>query len=221
MRISELAAASGVAVPTIKYYLREGLLPPGRATSATQASYDESHLQRLRLVRSLVEVGGLPLAKVRAVLDVLADPAPAPYTAVSDALAALPPYVVETPPFVRATSALDEIGLAYDPTSSAIAQLEAALAGLEAAGRPLDAAALGRYAAQIMVIARREVDAVEAQRDPEVPAELADVVEDIVLGTILVEPVILALRRLIHAALFRERHQGDSAAGDQKPAASR
>ncbi|WP_370618857.1 MerR family transcriptional regulator [Mumia sp. Pv 4-285] len=206
MRISELAQASGVAVPTIKYYLREGLLPPGRATSATQASYDDGHLQRLQLVRSLVEVGGMPLAKVRAVLDVLEDPAPDPYTAVSEALAALPPYVSAGPPYERATAALDEIGLAYEPSSYAVAQLEAALAGLEAAGRPLDAGALGRYAEQMMVIARREVATVEAQRDPAVPAELADVVQDVVLGTVLVEPVILALRRLTHAALFRERH---------------
>ncbi|MGH1562450.1 MerR family transcriptional regulator [Mumia sp. DW29H23] len=206
MRISELAQASGVAVATIKYYLREGLLPAGRATSATQAAYDDSHLQRLRLVRSLVEVGGLPLAKVRAVLDVLEDPGPDPYAAVASALAALPPYVSNEPPHRRATEALDAIGLAHEPDSPAVAQLEAALVGLEAAGRPLDAGALGRYAEQIAVIAQREVASVERDRDSAAPDQLADVVQDVVLGTILVEPVLLALRRLTHAALFRERH---------------
>jgi len=33
MRISQLSAESGVPIPTIKYYLREGLLPGGEATS--------------------------------------------------------------------------------------------------------------------------------------------------------------------------------------------
>ena len=31
MRISELSATTGVSLPTIKYYLREGLLFEGRA----------------------------------------------------------------------------------------------------------------------------------------------------------------------------------------------
>ena len=68
MRIAELSRRAGVPVPTVKYYLREGLLPPGRATAPTQAQYDETHEQRLRLVRALVEVAGLSLAAVRRVL---------------------------------------------------------------------------------------------------------------------------------------------------------
>ena len=46
MRMSELSRLSGVSVTTIKYYLREGLLPAGRQLSATQAEYDGSHLRR-------------------------------------------------------------------------------------------------------------------------------------------------------------------------------
>jgi DNA-binding transcriptional MerR regulator len=40
MRIAELSRRSGVSVPTIKYYLREGLLPPGERTSPNQALYN-------------------------------------------------------------------------------------------------------------------------------------------------------------------------------------
>ena len=56
MRISELSSRSGVPVATIKYYLREGLLPAGERTSATQARYGDAHVERLRLVRALVDV---------------------------------------------------------------------------------------------------------------------------------------------------------------------
>ena len=68
VRISELAEASGVSLPTLKYYLREGLLMPGTATSRTRAEYGEAHLERLRLVRALVESGGLGIAGVRDVV---------------------------------------------------------------------------------------------------------------------------------------------------------
>ena len=69
MRMAELSRRSELSVPTIKYYLRERLLPPGRRTSVNQAVYDQTHLDRLRLIRALTSVAGLPLAKVRAVVD--------------------------------------------------------------------------------------------------------------------------------------------------------
>lgn len=68
MRLAELSAHSGVSTATIKYYLREGLLPPGRQLNATTAEYDEEHLRRLRLVRAMIQVGKVPVATVREVL---------------------------------------------------------------------------------------------------------------------------------------------------------
>jgi DNA-binding transcriptional MerR regulator len=68
MRVAELSRRAGVPVPTIKYYLRENLLPPGEFTSPNQARYDERHVHRLRLIRALVEVGRLPIATIRQVL---------------------------------------------------------------------------------------------------------------------------------------------------------
>ncbi|MET1074743.1 MAG: MerR family transcriptional regulator, partial [Umezawaea sp.] len=52
MRMAELSAESGVPVATIKYYLREGLVPAGELTSPNQAQYQARHLQRLKLVRA-------------------------------------------------------------------------------------------------------------------------------------------------------------------------
>ncbi|MFV2121743.1 MerR family transcriptional regulator, partial [Streptomyces sp. Act-28] len=61
-------------MPTIKYYVREGLLPAGELSSPNQARYDESHVRRLRLVRALIEVGGLSVAAIREVLEAIEDP---------------------------------------------------------------------------------------------------------------------------------------------------
>ena len=74
MRVAELSTATGVSVPTIKYYLREGLLPQGELTSPNQARYGEQHVRRLRLIRALIEVGGLSVARLREVLAVLDAP---------------------------------------------------------------------------------------------------------------------------------------------------
>jgi DNA-binding transcriptional MerR regulator len=66
--MAELSGRTGVPIPTIKFYLREGLLPPGERTSPNQAQYTDEHARRLRLIRALVDVGGLPIAATRAVL---------------------------------------------------------------------------------------------------------------------------------------------------------
>lgn len=73
MRISELGRRSGLPVATIKFYLREGLLPPGTRTARNQAEYDETHLARLRLIQTLTGIGRLSLASVREVLAAVDD----------------------------------------------------------------------------------------------------------------------------------------------------
>jgi DNA-binding transcriptional MerR regulator len=74
MKISELSRRSGVPVATIKYYRREGLLPEGRALNPTAVEYGEEHIQRLRLIRSLIQLGGLSVARAREVLDAVDQP---------------------------------------------------------------------------------------------------------------------------------------------------
>lgn len=88
MRIAELSQKTGVPVPTIKYYLREGLLPPGELTSPNQARYDDRHVQRLRLVRVLLDVGRLPIATIRDLLTKLDQPDPDVHEALGKALPA-------------------------------------------------------------------------------------------------------------------------------------
>src|SRR2546422_2141244 len=74
MKIAELSRRSGVSGPTIKYYVREGLLRAGELTSPNQAHYDDTHLRRLRLIRALVDVGGLSIAATREVLAAIDEP---------------------------------------------------------------------------------------------------------------------------------------------------
>jgi DNA-binding transcriptional MerR regulator len=69
LRIGELAEASGVPVPTIKHYLREGLLPEPLKTSRNMAYYPPELVDRIRLIKQLQEERFMPLRAIKAVLD--------------------------------------------------------------------------------------------------------------------------------------------------------
>ncbi|MGE5281379.1 MAG: MerR family transcriptional regulator [Chloroflexota bacterium] len=69
LRIGELAEASGVPVPTIKHYLREGLLPEPVKTSRNMAYYPPEFVDRIRLIKQLQEERFMPLKAIRSVLD--------------------------------------------------------------------------------------------------------------------------------------------------------
>lgn len=195
MRISALAAAAGLPIATVKFYLREGLLHPGVATSATQATYDDSHVRRLRLIRALTGPVGLSVQQARTILGLIDDPGDDLYSTLGRAVSALPPAVdeasVDDPdPYPRARAALEALGQVYDPRFAAVAQLESALAATEAAGMPISHDRLLAYGRRL-----REIAAYDLERMPQEPHAA---VEYTVLGTALYEPVILALRRLAH-----------------------
>ena len=199
MQMSELARAGGVPVPTVKYYLREGLLPPGEATSATRATYDERHLRRLRLIRALVEVGPLRLDPVRAVLAAVEDESADLHHVIGAAHTALAPSGTACPPARQAVDRLLRRHRWRVPDDSTNRQaLAMAVAGLERAGVALDDAALDVYADAAAAIARTDVDSV--------PTDTAEhAIEHVVVGTVLMEPVLLALRRLAQEHLSGRR----------------
>ena len=69
LRIGELAEASGVPVPTIKHYLREGLLPEPVKTSRNMAYYSPEFVDRIKLIKRLQEERFMPLKAIKSVLD--------------------------------------------------------------------------------------------------------------------------------------------------------
>ena len=69
LRMGELAEASGVPAPTIKHYLREGLLPEPVKTSRNMAYYPPEFVDRIKLIKRLQEERFLPLKAIKNVLD--------------------------------------------------------------------------------------------------------------------------------------------------------
>ncbi|MFD6858978.1 MerR family transcriptional regulator [Rhodococcus sp. NPDC060090] len=198
MRISELAARTGVPLATVKYYLREELLMPGRATSATQAQYDDAHVRRLGLVRALAGQG-LPLDKIKVVVALVEDPGEDLFVALGKAVMALPPYPGSLSgaddsadaEYPRTRALLERLGQLYDPRFTAVAQLERALAALDSAGLTMSDRRIDVYGEHIRGIADLDVDLLPTTSRQET-------VEAAVLGTALYEPVLAAMRRLAH-----------------------
>nr|WP_310524991.1 MerR family transcriptional regulator [Polymorphobacter sp.] len=65
----ELEKASGVGRETIRYYIREGLLPEPDRASRNSAFYNDTHVSRLRAIKRLQEERFLPLAVIRSLLE--------------------------------------------------------------------------------------------------------------------------------------------------------
>ncbi|MET7525018.1 MerR family transcriptional regulator [Streptomyces sp. NPDC005248] len=201
MRLSELSKQSGVTTATIKYYLREGLLPPGERVSATQAEYDESHLRRLRLVRALIQVGRLPVATAREVLAHVDDESLGRTIRLGAALWSLPHGPEPDEEAAETTVArhevdrlLDRLGWAFvqdlgslDPVHRA---LVASMATLIRLGYPCDIEYLVGQARLMEQVAVHDLDMMESY-----PAG-AEQVEMAVASVVLYEPLLLALRRL-------------------------
>ncbi len=197
MKISEACQISGVTSTTFKFYIREGLVPEGNRVGSNQTEYSESHVRRVRLVRALIETGGLSIAASRNVLTVM------------DANLESPAYFLEA-----AQHALDGgFAQSQQPASENSRQRIIALfgpgakisldnPGIESAARALDGFLtigfepstefLEAYLAAASTIAHVDLESLMTQRTPESIAEL------MVVGTVMGDVLAAGLRRLAH-----------------------
>lgn len=199
MRISQLVEESGVSLPTVKFYLREGLLPSGASTGARSAEYGERHLRRLRVIKALTDVAGLPLARVKVIIGLIDRPGDDLMATLGAAIAALPPDPSPTGDYPRARAVLTRLGQVYDPDYPAVAQLEQSLLAAAQAGLGIDDDRIDAYGRIMRQLAEFDLDHLPLAR------ERSAAVEHAVLGTALYEPVLLALRRLAHQQIAMER----------------
>jgi DNA-binding transcriptional MerR regulator len=218
MRIGELSRRSGVAVPTIKYYLREGLLEPGQTRAANQAEYGEAHLHRLRLIRALLDVGGVSVAAARHVIAALGRTDLQPHDLLGTAHNAVAPTRHpdrDTDAWREARAAADQLvtdsGWRVDRHAPGRDQLADVIAALRSVNAPEILADLDVYAAAALSLAEVEVDNVIARDEPVRMLEL------VVLGTVLGEALFAALRLLAHehASVVRLGQTAPRTAGDR------
>ncbi|MDQ0379890.1 MerR family transcriptional regulator [Amycolatopsis thermophila] len=205
MRMAELSRESGVPVATIKYYQREGLLPPGELTSPNQARYGAAHVRRLKLVRALLEIGGLSIAAVGEVLAAIDEPATSTHDILGLAQHGLPAATQEVTDEERAW-AMGRIeamagrrGWEVHAGSPVVESLAGVLCALRQVGHEWVLDELDTYAAAADTVAEADVTAVAKLGATEA------VVEGAVVGTVLGDALLAALRRMAHAQVSRRQ----------------
>jgi DNA-binding transcriptional MerR regulator len=205
--VSELSRRSRVPVATIKFYLREGILPSGDLSRPSRAYYDESHLTRLRLIGILRDVGKLPVKRIRDVVRVIDRSPSVSLESLGEAMAALArgglgketAAVKRAKNEVRALLERESLNVALD--SPMVNELAHALAGVRrvtaTAEMDVPIGALDQYVKPMNVVASldfRSMVTFMANGD----MGHSETLGYAVVGTLAWEPVLLALRKVLH-----------------------
>lgn len=205
MRVAELSRTSGVPVPSIKYYLRAGLLPPGERTAPNQADYGDSHVHRLRLIRALIEVGGLSVAAVKEVLESVDAQGADLHEALGSAFAATLPARTadeesEYTETARRTAAdlIERHGWLVGSDSKNVEALVSALAVMYRLQQHDVESMVELYAQHASTMATREVAWVAERGD------IDAVVEAAVVGTFIGGAVFNAMRVIVHESASKK-----------------
>jgi DNA-binding transcriptional MerR regulator len=206
VKAADLVHQSGIPLATIKYYIREGLLPRGEPTGPRQAEYGPEHLRRLRLIQALTGPADLPLTAVKAILNLIDHPNGTLAAVLGQAIRALNPPTPaashpaepQKQPSTQVSAVLAAAGIDTVSDYPAVGRLDQALAAAEDAGFPLSNDRLHAYIQHLTAIAELEL--------ADLPTDPGAAVQYAVLGTTLIEPVLLALRLIIHQHLVTTRY---------------
>lgn len=194
MKISEASTRAGVSMATFKYYQREGLVQPGVRLSSNQTAYDDRHVHRVRLVRALIETGGLSIAATKRVLATLDSESSLAYTfeAAQHALAVggAGTGAGEPDSLARIGALAARHEWAVTPENPGANVAARALDALHGIGFTPSDEYLDAYASAASTIAQADLTALTTRSRPELIAEL------MVVGTVLGDALIAGLRRL-------------------------
>jgi DNA-binding transcriptional MerR regulator len=218
MRIAELSRASGVPSATIKYYVREGLLPSGVRTHRNQAEYSDAHVSRLRLIRALVDIGGVSIEAAKELLAALDSGSLSARESLGHVQYALGGRRSQVGDEQRDAAAedvaalLDRRGWRIHDDSPARGTLVDVCAALRMLGHDDVVAAMDDYAVAGEAIAATDIALVRNQPGLERMTETA------IVGTILGDTLLAALRRLaqehLSSTLLPPEDDADRAAGE-------
>lgn len=216
MRIAELSRLSGVSAASIKYYTREGLLAAGERSGYNQTDYDDTHLERLRLIRALLETGGISISTARDVLGAIDDP-DLPLGAVLGSAQYALPRAADEPDadaHARVAELIGRRGWAVHPGNPGLASVAGVLAAYDRLGRSDLVSVLDRFADAAEIVAEADLDAVAAAEGRDRQAET------VVVGTLLGDVLFAGLRRLAQESAALARYSTGGAALPTDPTGS-
>lgn len=181
----------------MKYYQREGLVPEGLRSAPNQVEYGDEHVKRVRLIRALIETGGLSIAATRDViraLDTEGAPLAETFEVASHAMAT--PRIPESAPSAESRERVIKLarsqGWHFSDDNPGIDAAARAVDGLAAIDYDAPDDYLLAYLGAAAASAAADVRALTTRPDPDQIAEL------MVVGTVLGDPLFSGLRRIAH-----------------------
>lgn len=194
MKLSELAARTRTSTATLKFWIREGILPPGELRNQTTAVYGEGHVERIALVRTLREEFDLPIARIRALVVRIDDPGVSLLEIMEECqLIATGLRAGDAGQDARVPRLLADVGWP-DATSVARDALSAALRDAEAVGVTFGRETLARYARMLAEFAREDIASIRTDGTRDAVARA------LLQGAAAQTRVLVALNQLAHTS---------------------
>jgi DNA-binding transcriptional MerR regulator len=209
VRISELSEHTGVPVPTIKYYLREGLLPEGDKRTPRLTEYDEQHVRRLELLRILREVGDVPVEGLKRMVVATETEGTVHdlFAVAADALAPTPPPAGPGREQARAIADAIVEQAGWDRVRGDSVDRDNLAATLELVAdfgtHPRGPAEIAPYVALADQLARHEIANLDDDKDR------IGLLEEMIVGQVVFATVLTTLRRLAEEHHSHERFGED------------
>ena len=212
MKLNQLAATTGASTATIKYWIREQILPPGALRNQTTAVYDTAHVHRIHLIRTLRERFDQPIADIRHLTGMLDDHT-VPMVTVMDACQhiaaglgggdANPDTDSDTDASPHHDIVRDLLHLTGwpDVSSTARAALVDTLREVDEDGAPYSADRLTTYATALAGIAQEDLAYVsDTNTDNTEEPHRDEIARRVLIGTRAQTRVLLAMNNLAHAS---------------------
>jgi DNA-binding transcriptional MerR regulator len=216
--VSELAERSRTPLSSIKFYLREGLLPAGDLEASHRAFYGELHVRRLDLIRVLRDVAGLTVPAIRDIFTLLDGEGGRDLSSVIarviDALGRRESLATGRDAVAARREVFDLLhgrGVRVRRNAKAVVDLADALVGLRRTlGSEVPVEAIIPYLDAMCALAEKDFEATR-----HLVKDAASAALGATYGTVLWEPILILLRRIAH------EHVAAKAFGNEGPRARR
>lgn len=209
MKLSELAEATATSIPTLKFWMREGLLPAGELRNQTTAVYGSQHVERVALIQTLRAEFDAPIARIRELTSVIDDPE----SRMLDVMRHCHVFAnrlarQEAPEAHREQVAELQERLGWPHMQNeAVDTLASALAWADRVGYPFAIDDLTKYAVGLEPIAEDDIQVIRPQ------GSFDAVAHNLLLGTAAQRRVLLAMNQVVHAIVATRAMAGLPAVG--------
>ncbi len=195
MKLSELARHTGASTASLKFWMREGILPAGELRNQTTAVYTQHHVERVGLIQILRAEFDAPIGRIRELTALIDDPGTG-LLGVMEACQVIATGMI-VPPETDAAQAelVDRLHermtwLRYD--SVAASALAHALAGSARVGYPYDLDDLVHYGQALEPIATADIGSIQPEGTPDAVAR------NLLVAAAAQNRVLVAMNQLAH-----------------------